>query len=122
VLFQRTLECVIVAEEKGALNQEMRSSGMENHRRLLQSFHDEYEKEIHAREMQLDTVLAQARKRWRKLQAELDAALAQIRQLRGSKGPTGNRALEESQYEFESSTRRLDETMSQLGLHPRKLH
>jgi chromosome segregation ATPase len=81
---------------------------------------EELEKLLREKEAELDQIIAQARKRRMKLQMELDAALEQIRRLQGSHASDTDVAgdLEHSQYDFESSTRQLDATMSQLGLRP----
>jgi hypothetical protein len=121
-LFQRTLDCVMDAEEKAALKQELHESGMENQDELLQAVRDEYERELQAKDAELAAILAQARRRWRKLQTEFNAALNQIQRLRRLKQSQENALLEDSSYEFETSTRRLDETIRQLGLPPLSRH
>jgi hypothetical protein len=119
-LLRDVLTAVIVAEENAAVKRQLQS-GSPSRGNYVQSIRENYEKELQDKERELDEIIAQARKRRLKLQVELDAALDQIRRLQGSRSSESNLTsdLERSQYDFESSTRQLDATMSQLGLRPR---
>ena len=66
---------------------------------------------------ELDRIIAQARQRRLKLQAELDTALAQIRSLQGSRiyDDSDFQSNMSPQFDFEGTTRQLDATLSQLG-------
>lgn len=77
-----------------------------------------YESTMKQKVAELDQVIAQARKRRLKLQAELDSALEQIRSLQGSRmadeGDLMN-DIEHSAYDFQTTTQQLDATLSQLS-------
>jgi chromosome segregation ATPase len=125
-LLRDVLSSVIIAEENAAIKQQFRGSspsrGSDSTPTFyVQSLRENYEKALQNKERDLDEIIAQARQRRLNLQIELDAALEQIRRLQGSKASDTDltRHFEQTRYDFESSTRQLDATMSQLGLRPR---
>jgi hypothetical protein len=86
-------------------------------KRFARAARDSHDRAIRAKEAELEQTIADARKRRLKLQVDLDAALELIQRLQGEPPDDDVTAgFDASKYDFEASTRQLDETMSQLGL------
>jgi hypothetical protein len=120
--FRSVLESVFVAEQKQVVQQQLRNAEV-GQKTFVKSAKDEFDQKLKDKQTELDRIIQAARKTRLKLQAELDAALEQIHKLQGSWADDDiESSLEDSmQYDFQSSTRQLDETLGQLGLpRPRK--
>jgi uncharacterized protein YqgV (UPF0045/DUF77 family) len=116
--FRSVLESVFVAEQKEVVQQQLRSAEV-GQKTFVRSAKDDFDQKLGDKQAELDRIIQTARKTRLKLQSELDAALEQIRRLQGSWADDDDieSSLEDSmQYNFESSTRQLDETLGQLGL------
>jgi outer membrane protein TolC len=112
---------VFIAEQKAVVQQHLRSAEV-SQKTYVRSVKEDFDQKLRDKQAELDRVIQQARKRRLKLQAELDEALEQIRALQGSwagDDDIESRIQDSIQYDFESSKRQLDETMSQLGLQKR---
>jgi uncharacterized coiled-coil protein SlyX len=110
---------VLAAEGQAALKQHIREAGITTPVHLyIQSVREQCDRSLRAKEEELDNIIAQSRKRRRKLQDELDAALAKLRSLQGSQSfPSSDEMFDEidhSSHDFDTSARQLDATMQRL--------
>jgi hypothetical protein len=112
-LLHELLNSVIAAEEKAVV---LKQIGGKGDIQFVQVWQADYQKILQEKENELEAAIEEARKKRMKLEVELDAALEQIRMLQGSQNMGGTSEFEPSQSNFERSTRKLDETMSQLRL------
>jgi hypothetical protein len=113
------LDSVIAAEEKATVQQHCHG-GPKGQKSFARAAKESYDREMRAKEEELEQTIFEARKRRLKLEVDLDAALEQIRRLHGDPSDedvTGG--FDHSKYDFEASSPKLDETMSQLSLRRR---
>ena len=111
---------VIQEQEEDAVQQVIASGGeslvqlVRSRTEFAKSARKIMELQLAAKKEELDDLIAQARKRRLKLQEKLDTAVEQLRGLQGSRisedlSSTG------PQFDFESTTKQLDATLSKLG-------
>ena len=119
---QATLSALVAAKEAEAVEQHLaESSALPGLARSPAEFaraaKQLVEDQMKAKLAELEAIIAQARKRRLKLQAELDTALEQIRSLQGSRiyDDSDFASNMSPQFDFEGTTRQLDATLSQLG-------
>ena len=119
---QATLSGIVAAKEAEAVEQHLaESSALPGLARTPAEFaraaKQLVEDQMKAKLAELESIIAQARKRRLKLQAELDTALEQIRSLQGSRiyDDSDFASNMSPQFDFEGTTRQLDATLSQLG-------
>jgi uncharacterized phage infection (PIP) family protein YhgE len=119
--FNSVFKEILVAEEETAIKHHIQEAG--DHMGIstqphlyVQSVKDHYDKALKAKEEELDRIIAHARKRRLKLQAQLDIAVGKIKSMQGShlSGEDLIGELETSTDDLAASTRRLDITMRQL--------
>lgn len=121
--FGDVLSEVIIAQQEAAVKRHMAdgvasldlTGGKDG---IAQSARELYERIMKQKAADLDQIIAQARKRRLKLQAELDSAMEQLKSLQSSRMVDDVdlfNDVESSGYDLQATTQQLEATMSQLN-------